>query len=170
MKTKLILLFVGIIFALSSCTVTQKITVVGRPGTTIYDPNDKILGTIESTGKTTLEIIRNNGYYSFLQAQAPGSNILVPFALDYKDCRRQLGQDVGTYTGLALAGIGAVCGLTAAIAGATEADDIARGFAFVTLGTIGAGLGLGLPGMLRSIPDPDFNYLNIQTTNEDLIK
>lgn len=160
----------GIVFALSSCTVTQKITVVGRPGTTIYDPNDKILGTIENTGKTTLEISRNDGYYAFLQAQTPGSNILVPFALDYKDCHRQLAQGFATYTGLALVGVGAVFGLAAAIAGATEADDIARDFAFVTLGTVGAGVGSMLPWLLRSVPDPDFNYTDIQKTNEDLIK
>ncbi|MEE0921154.1 MAG: hypothetical protein U0L47_01515 [Paludibacteraceae bacterium] len=170
MKTKLTLLFVGILFALSSCNVTQKITVVGRPGTTIYDTNDRMLGTIENTGKTTLEISRNDGYYAFLQAQAPGSNILVPFALDYQDCRRQLGQNIGTYTGFTLAIIGSVCGITAAVASALEADDISRGFAFVTLGTVGAGVGLMLPCLLRSVPDPDFNYTDIQKTNEDLIK
>ena len=170
MKTKLILLFVGIVFALSSCTVTQKITVVGRPGTTIYDPNDKILGTIENTGKTTLEISRNDGYYAFLQAQTPGSNILVPFALDYKDCHRQLAQDFVTGTGFTLLIMTSVCGITAAIAGAAGADDISRGFALTAAGGLVAGLGLALPGWLSDIPDPDFNYLNIQTTNEDLIK
>lgn len=170
MKTKLTLLFVGILFALSSCNVTQKITVVGRPGTTIYDTNDRMLGTIENTGKTTLEISRNNGYYAFLQAQAPGSNILVPFALDYQDCRRQLGQNIGTYTGAGLALVGATCLLVTAIAGAQGDDDIARGFAFTALGGIGAGAGLMLPCLLRSIPDPDFNYISTQKTNEDLIK
>ena len=69
-----------------------------------------------------------------------------------------------------LAIIGSVCGITAAVAGALEADDISRGFAFVTLGTVGAGVGLMLPCLLRSVPDPDFNYTDIQKTNEDLIK
>ena len=170
MKTKLTLLFVGILFALSSCNVTQKITVVGRPGTTIYDTNDRMLGTIENTGKTTLEISRNDGYYAFLQAQAPGSNILVPFALDYQDCHRQLGQDIGTYTGMTLLIVASVCGITSAIASLGGADDISQGFALTAAGGLATGLGLGLPCMLRSIPDPDFNYISTQKTNEDLIK
>ncbi len=170
MKTKLTLLFVGILFALSSCNVTQKITVVGRPGTTIYDTNDRMLGTIENTGKTTLEISRNDGYYAFLQAQAPGSNILVPFALDYKDCRRELGQSIGTYAGATIAIMGSICGLTAMIAGLQGDDDISSAFAITGLGCIGVGVGTMLPCIFRSIPDPDFNYTDTQKTNEDLIK
>lgn len=170
MKTKLTLLFVGILFALSSCNVTQKITVVGRPGTTIYDTNDRMLGTIENTGKTTLEISRNDGYYAFLQAQAPGSNILVPFALDYQDCHRQLGQDIGTYTGFGLLIMTSVCGITAAVAGVLGDDDISQGFALTAAGGLATGLGSMLPCLLRSVPDPDFNYTDIQKTNEDLIK
>ncbi len=170
MKTKLTFLFVGILFALSSCNVTQKITVVGRPGTTIYDTNDRMLGTVENTGKTTLEISRNDGYYAFLQAQAPGSNILVPFALDYQDCHRQLGQDIGTYTGFGLLIMTSVCGITAAVAGVLGDDDISQGFALTAAGGLATGLGLMLPCLLRAIPDPDFNYTDTQKTNEDLIK
>lgn len=79
---------ISVFIVLSSCSVTQEIRVEGRPGTSIYDSNGKMLSTIDYSGSTIITIDRQNEYQYFLQAKAPDSNILVPFALDYADNSR----------------------------------------------------------------------------------
>ena len=84
---KLILLL-GLFGILSSCTVTQQLTIQGYPGTKIFDSNEKYLATIDYTGTTTITFDRSEKYNYYLQAQSPESNVLVPFALDYTNHKR----------------------------------------------------------------------------------
>lgn len=87
-KIILNIILVSIIAITQSCTITQELRIAGKPGTSIYDSNGKMLSTIDYSGSTTITINRNDKYQYFLQAKSPGSNILVPFALDYTNNNR----------------------------------------------------------------------------------
>ncbi len=65
-----------------SCVSVQKISVKGTEGTKIYNPESKYLGTIDADGSMDIEL-PGGEYYPFLLSKAPGSNLIVPFALDY---------------------------------------------------------------------------------------
>lgn len=76
-----VLLFCSMI---NSCSTFQKITVLGEPETEIYTPNLEKVGTIKSDGKGEITLPRD-GYYPFLLSCNGGSDIKIPFALDYKN-------------------------------------------------------------------------------------
>lgn len=132
---------ISVFIVLSSCSVTQEIRVEGRPGTSIYDSNGKMLSTIDYSGSTIITIDRANEYHYFLQAKAPDSNILVPFALDYTNNNRQSGRTMFLLSGILppLAGY-VIWGIPACIACNAYGDD------------------------------NDFDYLRFQKTNNDLVK
>lgn len=68
---------------LTSCSTMQKITVKGKPNTSIYNNQYTYLGSIQSNGKAKIKI--DKAYYeSMLLAKEEGSKIYVPFAIDYK--------------------------------------------------------------------------------------
>lgn len=87
-KSILFIALISVFIVLSSCSVTQEIRVEGKPGTSIYDSNGKMLSTIDYSGATIVTIDRADDYHYFLQAKAPDSNILVPFAVDYTNHSR----------------------------------------------------------------------------------
>lgn len=51
-------IFITILFA--SCSSTQKITVNGKPNTSIYNTKYEYLGKIQSDGKTKIKLKRKN--------------------------------------------------------------------------------------------------------------
>ena len=130
-----------LIMILSSCNIAQKIVIIGNPGTKIYDTNEKYLTTINNTGTASIKLDRKEEYHYYLQAKVPQSNILVPFALDYINHNRP-DENAGPLLALSY---------------------------FLPPGAGGA---WGLPVAIRlwSYGDADFNYLENQKTNEDLIK
>ena len=157
-------LLVGLVVALSSCSSSQTFTVQGYPGTVIMTPDYKPIATIDNFGKADITLERKGFYCHFLQAQALGSNIAVPFALDYQDKNRVLNSLALWCAAGALAGGAAgyysvenkpskavVGGLTMAVAGAG-------------LGLLGAAF-----GPLEPIKE-NYNYLELQTTNNDIIR
>ena len=132
---------ISVFIVLSSCSVTQEIRVEGRPGTSIYDSNGKMLSTIDYSGSTIITIDRANEYHYFLQAKAPDSNILVPFALDYANNSRPSSGDM-----LLLSCV------------------LPPSFGLLTWG-------LPVYSKLKAYGvDKDFDYLRFQKTNNDLVK
>lgn len=137
---KLIFLL-GLFGILSSCISTQQITLHGHPGTKIFDSNEKYLATIDYTGTTTITLDRSENYNYYLQAQSPESNVLVPFALDYVNHNRQWMHNIFWASVFLPPGIGF----------------ITYGWPFFAV--------VGQYGL-----DCDFDYIENQTTNNDLIK
>ncbi len=88
---KRILLFMALILMMTSCW-NQKFYVVGEPGTVITSMNgSKTLAIIDQNGMAEIKMNyydREAGYQAFLQAKSPNSDVLVPFALDYKNKNR----------------------------------------------------------------------------------
>lgn len=89
MKKIGIYLLVAVVFLTTSCYTNQKFYVHGFPGTVITSMDgNKTLAIIDQSGVAEIELKRKDGYYAFLQAKAPNSNKAIPFALDYQDKNR----------------------------------------------------------------------------------
>lgn len=157
---------------LTSCSSSQSFIVQGVPGTMITNPQNQQIAIIDNSGQAKIKMKRKQGYTHYLQTLTPGSNILVPFALDYKDHSRATGRDLETWAGGFIMGLGTVCGLTAGLMALGGDFSEAGGGAF-----LGAGLG-GLlvggiimgDGMSKDGIDYDYDYKKIQTTNADIIQ
>lgn len=83
---KNIIYFMAVVAAvamMSSCSSYKKIKIEGTPGTVISVPNEDKSYTIDASGKTTVKL-KDDKYYAFLLSQAPGCDVAVPFALNYK--------------------------------------------------------------------------------------
>lgn len=158
---------------LTSCNPSQTFTVQGIPGTIISNPANQQLAIVDNTGKTRIKLYRKDGYYHYLQAQAPGSNTQVPFALDYKNHSRATNRgllETAYYTTITTSiassiglGIAALAGAEGTIFAALGAVDLVCGF--------GA---LGLSGIVidrkSNIINYDYDYVKLQTTNSDILK
>ena len=131
---------IGVFVVLSSCSITQEIKIEGKPGTSIYDSNGKMLSTIDYSGSTTITMDRQKKYDYFLQAKLPNSDILVPFALDYTNNNRAADWDT----------IGWISLMTPPLAGV------------LIYGWLGLLFDHGI--------DDDFDYLRFQKTNNDLVQ
>lgn len=80
-------LFIVLLLCLAtSCKHMQTCVITGQPGTRIFDLNGEYVTEIEANGKAKMNIGTSKGalpYHTIYQAQAPGSNQLVPFGIDY---------------------------------------------------------------------------------------
>ena len=85
---KNILVFVIAASLMMASCKTQKFHVSGEPGTIITALDGSTLTVIDQSGTAEIKMDRRDGYDAFLQAKAPGSEKLVPFALDYKNHNR----------------------------------------------------------------------------------
>lgn len=68
---------------LTSCTVSQTLTISGTPGTEIYDPTMKLVGKIQNDGIAKVEVDVYE-HCPFLMSRIPDTQTFIPFALDYK--------------------------------------------------------------------------------------
>lgn len=164
-----ILLIIASIFALSlsSCSTSQTFTVQGIPGTVITNPKNQHLAVIDNIGKTEIKLKRKDGYIHFLQAQAPGSSLSVPFALDYKDNgKRCLSRGLGQTLAF-MGGVLALSGSLSMLIGGESA--MTPGVIMTGAGGALAGLGFAL-GAANLPINYDYDYLKIQTTNSDILK
>ena len=126
------------------------------------------MAVIDYSGKAEVQVnMKHLQYEHFWQAQAKGSKVLVPFALDYLDKNRtgtsglKLGVGLGCLTpGLIFTGIG----------GGIYSGDKPAGDALLGLGIplIVAGVA-SLATLANSYPI-DFDYEATQKTNNDLIR
>ena len=162
----IIVLFSTILF---SCSTTQTFTVVGQPGTEIYSPSMKNMGVVDNSGKVKIRI-SSDAYYAYLLSRDAKSNVLVPFALDYKN-KSYTGTSVQKGIGYGIASIGASLALVGGIALAVGGEGIDGGSMLgIGGGSILAGLALGCSANNRSQQtqyEHKFKYLSTQTTNQN---
>lgn len=62
----------------------KKINVAARPGTEIYIPGNVGGYSVPESGKLKVELT-SDGYYGYLLAKDPGSNMVIPFGVDCKN-------------------------------------------------------------------------------------
>lgn len=86
---KIVLTISLVITLLTTSCNTQKIIVNGEPGTVITTVDGQTtLAVIDQSGTAEIKMKRKEYYIPFLQAKAPNSNELIPFALDYENHNR----------------------------------------------------------------------------------
>ena len=81
MKKIINILLIVIVFTTSSCSV-QKIDIIGKPGTEIYSRDLQKITQITNSGKTSIEISKNNVELIYLSLDK-NNNLYVPFALNF---------------------------------------------------------------------------------------
>ena len=166
--TSIIMIVLGItVVSLSSCSSSQTFTVQGVPGTFITNPQGQQIAVIDNSGQAKVELKRKGGYMHYLQAQTPGSNLQVPFALDYKNnssraVRRGAGQTI-----MIAGAIVELGGCLALVLGGDAATT--AGAAMVGGGAAFAGLGFGM-GAANTPINYDYDYQKTQKTNNDIFK
>lgn len=161
--------FALFIFMLHSCKIPQKIQIMGEPGTEIYSPTMQRLGVIDNTGKAKIKLSRD-GYFAYLMSHNTASNMLVPFALDYK-YHNYIGTRIQAFGGLGLAMFGSILIGTAAIAEDAGDDDVTMPLIGIGAAAAGLGVAVGLPAEFRRQQtqyEHDFKYLSYQQTNQDI--
>lgn len=146
---------------LCACSTNQKVIVSGTPGTTIYTPSMKKLGTIGNEGKAQISVTKEN-YTPFLLSQQNGSDHLVPFALDFE--RKS--------SNLYFASSYLSCGIFAGGLGTFVVGCLADVGAVQAIGGLSALVGLpgaGSIGHWRNYAQYNnhFKYLPNQSTNND---
>lgn len=166
-----LLIALGIfLVSLSSCSSSQTFMVQGVPGTVISSPTNQRLAVLDNMGQAQIKTKRKEGYYHYLQAQVPGSNLQVPFALDYKNNSRAAQRGAcafGEYTFM-VASIGCSIGSIACLL-AGEEGPIVGYLLGGALGSIGVG-GLFSIGNPSDIINRDYDYQKQQITNSDILR
>lgn len=64
-----------------SCTTYEKFSVSGTPGTVVYDPERKPMGTINGAGELTVKV-PSDSYYGYLYTRNDSLDLWVPFGLN----------------------------------------------------------------------------------------
>jgi len=150
---------------LYSCKTSETITVRATPGTKIYSPDniEAPKGEVPQSGKLKIKLPMK-GYYGYLIAQNPQSNLMVPFGLDYKHTHQT--------SNTVISALGPLGGSIAITAGALLVNDAPT----ESVGAIAAGGALMAAGIIASksivfsgIPsDYEFSYMKNQTAIQDL--
>ena len=162
MKYINLLIIILISSFLLSCGGPQKFLVKGEPGVEIYSPEMKRLGKIGSNGSVKIEI-PSDDYYAFLLSKSQDSDTFVPFGLDYKTKYSFMGFPSILTGALLLVGG----------AGATLAGVLVENVLLLLLGPlVGMSTGGSLLGITLTVCntlnyDYSFEYLPMQTTNQD---
>lgn len=165
-----VLLFCSMI---NSCSTFQNITVFGEPGTEIYTPNLEKVGTIKGDGKGEITLPRD-GYYPFLLSGNGGSDIKIPFALDFRN-RSYTGARILYIAETAFTAIGlsalTVCSV-AIIASGEDAEDLGIAPQMVAGAVVGFGALGGAAVTDTRLKETQrkwqFEYLSKQSSNQDL--
>ncbi len=175
MKTNY-LLFALLLCLTTSCKNLQTCVISGQPGTRIYDLDGEYVTEIESNGKAELKFGTSKGalpYHAFYQAQAPGSNMLVPFGIDYtfNHFKRQ------TASGATMLSLGPAALITGAVVWGISSGKHAPIDSSVGIG-VGMPLLMGgifttalgwLPFVMRDVPH-SIEVNEQLRTNEDLVR
>lgn len=144
-----------------SCSSTQTISIHGKPNTTIYSSDKKVIATIPDSGITDISLSKNNTYHLLL-SQEENSDTFIPLGLDF-----ELNNTNKIKT--ALLCISGTCSGTGYIMVLASSE-----IKFLILG--GALLSTGLVATLileftnnTTQGDHSFKYLSEQTTNQDIV-
>lgn len=148
----------------SSCSTSQTFTVQGVPGTVITTPQNQQVAVVDNSGQAKIELKRKGGYLHYLQAQTPGSNLMVPFALNYNDNHSRSIQRGTAQSIMLVGGLVELGGALALIGGTSTVSIIMVGG-----GAAFAGIGF-LLGAANNPIDYDYDYQKEQSTNNDIVK
>lgn len=171
MKNVLTILVCAILIGIaSSCTSMHKIVVAGTPNTLIYTPGGDLIATIDNSGKAKIDL-EADAYYAYLLSKSPSSNLLVPFALDYKK-NSYTGARVSEGTGIFLMCAGTMAMLTGTIIAIADSED-STGTELVVGGVgvdlLGASLGVSAGSRCDQLSYKyKFKYLRNQRVNSDM--
>lgn len=155
--------------SVQSCTTHEKITVKGKPGTSIYTPQKELIGTIDNSGSVALTL-NGDHYFAYLLSKSQGSDKYIPFALDYKNINTSA-LKASKYLGYGIGMGGSLVMLTGLIPLIAGAEDIATPWILTGAGLTLGGLAIGMPAMFRLDnlnKEYRFSYLKTQNTNEQL--
>lgn len=142
---------------LASCSTQEKLSIYAKPGTRLYSPDrpTSLFATVPDNGKVEVRL-PSDAYYGYFLAQAPGSDLVVPFGLDYKNTSVS-GSQAAKYTGYTVTAIGLGGTLIGAIAmlAANSQDDEDNTSLFATVtgasaGVAAVGAAIGCPAGARS--------------------
>ncbi len=154
---------------LFSCSTTEKINVAARPGTEIYIPGNVGGYSVPESGKLKVELT-SDGYYGYLLAKDPGSNMVIPFGVDCKN-NSHIGTKAALGASYTVASAGVFGLLVGTIMICAGDDEIAT--PFFAPGAAGALLG-GLGGMVTESRmnqlsyDYNFSYFKNQKAIQDM--
>lgn len=166
-----VLTSISLLFA--SCSTKRTITISGEPGTEIFLPDGNKLGTIESNGKTKIQLSVRDSYHPYLLGKTSKSPLYVPFGVDYK---YKSNAATATLAGVGL-GVGTV-GLVTGLIIAAASQNISNSSEMETIGAVSVGiggaaaLGIGLPASLsmsKTDVNHSFRYVNSSTDNDMLL-
>lgn len=151
---------------MAGCTTSEKFTINGTPGTTIYSPNKQPLGVVSPQGNLEVKV-PSDAYYGYMLTYNDADDRWTPFAMNLRRDKRKMTKITGEWLGWS-AGILAALGCTAA---ATQLDD--------TGACLGVGVGLFYTGLSLSFAygfrmdqlayNNNFGYLDSQHTNQDIV-
>lgn len=163
---------------LASCSTQEKLSISAKPGTRLYSPDRpaSLFATVPENGKVELRL-PSDAYYGYFLAQEPGSDLVVPFGLDYKNTSVS-GSQAAKYTGYTVSAIGVGGTLIGAIAmlaaNSNEDEDNTSLFGLVTgasAGVAGVGAAVGMTAGARSEQlsyEYAFTYLSGQKAIQDV--
>lgn len=156
-------MLVVVAVSMSSCSSVRNVKIVGEPGTLIEVPSQKGTYMIDNTGEVTVPLDRSY-YHAYLLSTAPGSNLKVPFALDYKKNNSVYWKSFVGYTGLLTDLIVVICASAGAIKDSQEGS--------VALAALSYGA-LSIPyycDLKWNDTRHKYKYFKKHKTNDDLFK
>lgn len=166
------------VLLLASCSTQEKLSIQAKPGTRLYSPDrpTSLFATVPDNGKVELRL-PSDAYYGYFLAQEPGSDLVVPFGLDYKNTSVS-GSQAAKYTGFAVSAVGVggcLIGTIAMLAANSNEDEESTSLFGVVAGIGGgvglAGLGIGSVAGARSGQlsyEYAFTYLSGQKAIQDI--
>ena len=165
----LFIISAGVIFILTSCSTSTKVTVMAEPGTEILTPGYSRLAVADNTGNAKFKIPDDN-HYAFLFSHRPNTDTYVPFALDYK-YKSFSGSKFLKGVSYFLSSAGLLSMITGVII--IAAGDTDTGVIPMVAGTAAAlsGVGIGLTSSSRleqTNHEYRYKYLAVQKANDDL--
>lgn len=156
MKISKILLVIGLIISITSCSTTEKFNVYAPKGTKIYTPNnpDSPRGVATYSDKVNIEV-PSDMYCGYMLVQPAESDVKIPLGIDYKT-NKHTGTKAALYAGGTLTSVGVgvvlVGGIAMIAASANGDSDESDSFGLATgLGAAvaGIGAGIGMPSQAR---------------------
>ena len=164
MKKTIIFVFLFVcVFAFISCTSVRKVKIVGEPGTIIEVPSQNDTYRIDDKGEVVVSL-NEDYYHAYLLSTAPGSDLKVPFALNYKKNNNIYWKEPLGYGLMGLYFDGLIFLTVGFLVDAAE---------LVVVGCAAAGIGgLGSLPLVPDLEDHDiqhkYKYLKKHKTNDDL--
>lgn len=139
-----------------SCS--QTISIHGKPNTTIYSSDKKVIATIPDSGITDISLSKNNTYHLLL-SQEENSDTFIPLGLDFE---LNTTKNIIKTALLCISGTCIVTGFKAICA-----QNWTLGFGLFITGMVATPIIACVPGTTQG--EHSFKYLSEQQTNQDIV-